>query len=299
MKRRLPVTIAAAICLLILFVTPILADALYTVKPGDTLFSIARQFNTTVQTLATANGLPNPNLIYVGQVLTIPDVSPTPTATTPPGGTPTPTPTSTNTYVVKAGDTLGLIAVRFGVTIQAIAAANNLTNINIIYVGQVLIIPGGIAPTATPTATPTAGPTTPPPTGTISYVVQSGDTLGRIALRYGTTIQAIMSANGLTNPNLIYVGQVLTIPVGSGGGTATPPPPVNSGSFELGGQTHGFGHVSQMQYAGMKWIKFQHKWSPGDDPAGLAGRINDAHANGFKVLISVTGAALFPAPRFD
>ncbi len=298
MKRRLPVTIAAAFCLLILFITPILADTLYTVKQGDTLFSIARQFNTSVQTLATANGLPNPNLIYVGQVLTIPDVNTTPTPTPPPGSTPTPTPTGNTIYVVRAGDTLGLIAARFGVTIQAIAAANNLANINIIYVGQSLIIPGVTGPG--PTATPTPGPTTPPPpppSGNISYVVQPGDTLGRIALRYGTTVQAIMTANGLTNPNLIYVGQVLTIPVGSGGGgTATPPPPVNTGSFELGGQTHGFGHVSQMQYAGMKWIKFQHKWSPGDDPAGLAGRINDAHANGFKVLISVTGAALFPSP---
>ena len=187
MKRRLPVTIAAALCLLILFVTPILADTLYTVKQGDTLFSIARQFNTTVQTLATANGLPNPNLIYVGQVLTIPDATSTPPPT---GGTPTPTPTSTGstTYIVKAGDTLGQIAARFGVTIQAIAAANNLPNINIIYVGQVLIIPGGTGPgpTATPPATPTPGPTTPPTTGTISYVVQSGDTLGRIALRSGT-----------------------------------------------------------------------------------------------------------------
>lgn len=286
MKRQIFVILAAAILSLLLFTAPALADSQYTVQQGDTLFSIARRFNSTVQAIAAANNIVNPNLIYPGQVLTIPDGVPG----TPPPATPPP-PTGSSTYIVRPGDTLGLIALRFGVTIQALAAANNISNINVIYVGQVLTIPGTVGPTPPPTTPP---PTTPPPPSgnTISYVVQPGDTLGKLAIRYGTTIQAIMAANGLSNPNLIYVGQVLQIPVGSGG----TPPPVVSGSFELGGQTHGFGHITEMKYAGMRWIKFQHKWSPGDDPAGLASRINDAHANGLKVLISVTGAALFPTP---
>lgn len=284
MKRRLPVTIAAAFCLLILFITPVLADTIYTVKQGDTLFSIARQFNTTVQVLTQANNLSNPNLIYVGQNLLIPDGVPTPVPTTPPGGTP-PAPTGT-IYTVRAGDTLGVIAARFGVSVQAIAAANNLVNINVIYVGQVLTIPGVASPGPTPT--PTATP--PPTTGNTTYIVRAGDTLGKIAIQFGTSIQALMTANNLGNPNLIYVGQVLII---SGGSSTNPP--VTGGSFEIGGQTHSLSHVSEMKFTGMKWVKFQHKWSLGDDPNVLAGRINDAHANGFKVLISVTGATLFPS----
>ena len=63
-----------------------------------------------------------------------------------------------------------------------------------------------------------------------------------------------------------------------------------AGQFELGGQTQTFAHPDQMRRAGMSWVKFQHKWSPGDDPSGaVGGRINDAHAQGFKVLLSIPG----------
>ncbi len=74
----------------------------------------------------------------------------------------------------------------------------------------------------------------------------------------------------------------------------TPAPVAGSiapGQFELGGQTQSFGHAAQMAAAGMTWVKFQHKWSPGDDPSGaVGGRIADAHARGFKVLLSIPGA---------
>ncbi len=76
---------------------------------------------------------------------------------------------------------------------------------------------------------------------------------------------------------------------------AAPPPPVavapvaNAG-FELGGQSHSFGNPQLMSQAGMNWIKFQHKWGPGDDPSAVAGRIQQAHANGFKVLLSIPGS---------
>lgn len=85
---------------------------------------------------------------------------------------------------------------------------------------------------------------------------------------------------------------------GGGGGSsaaAAPPPPVTAppvtnAGFELGGQSHSFGNPQLMSYAGMNWVKFQHKWGgPGDDPNGLAGRINQAHGNGFKVLLSIPG----------
>ena len=74
---------------------------------------------------------------------------------------------------------------------------------------------------------------------------------------------------------------------------APPPPvaaaPVTNAGFELGGQSHSFGNPQLMSYAGMNWVKFQHKWGPGDDPNAVAGPINQAHGNGFKVLLSIPG----------
>ncbi|MEW5986851.1 MAG: LysM peptidoglycan-binding domain-containing protein, partial [Chloroflexota bacterium] len=116
----------------------------------------------------------------------------------------------------------------------------------------------------------------------------------------GVTVQAIAQANNVANVNLIYVGQVLTIPGSSGSGstpppTPAPPPPGSSGSFELGGQTQSLAHPIQMTQAGMYWVKFQHKWNPGDAPDVVAGLVQSGKANGFKVLLSVTGATTYPA----
>ena len=121
----------------------------------------------------------------------------------------------TTIYIVGYGDTLARIAARFSTTVQEIAAVNGIYNVNLIYVGQQLVIPTGhYPPPPPPTPTPT-----PPPSGGY-YTVQPGDTLARIARWYGTTVQAIQQANGILNPNLIYVGMVLYIP------PSTPPPPV-------------------------------------------------------------------------
>lgn len=85
----------------------------------------------------------------------------------------------------------------------------------------------------------------------------------------------------------------------SGAAAAPPvaPPPVaavgNVGTFELGGQAAGM-PAGTMQYAGMKWVKKQHKWNPGDSPSAVAGLINDAHANGMKILLSIPGQ-LYPS----
>jgi LysM repeat protein len=116
-------------------------------------------------------------------------------------------------HVVQPGETLYAISLRYGVSASAIATANNLVNPNYIYAGQQLVIPGSYAP-----------PPAPPPSGNCSYVVKLGDTLSSIAWQHGTTVQALMSANGITNPNYIYAGQTLVIP-GCQGSTAPPPPP--------------------------------------------------------------------------
>jgi uncharacterized protein YraI len=93
-----------------------------------------------------------------------------------------------------------------------------------------------------------------------------------------------------------------TVPVTDASGTpgAAPPPaapaapaapvlPPMSAAFQLGGQTHGLDRPDAMRTAGMTWVKFQHKWTPGEDPSILSDRINRAHANGFRVLFSIPG----------
>jgi len=100
----------------------------HTVSFGDTLFSIAQANGVTVEAIAAANGLTYPYLIYVGQELVIPEAGEV-------------TPVAGQVYVVQYGDTLYSIASRFNTTPEAIAVANNLPDVNTIYIGQTLVIP--------------------------------------------------------------------------------------------------------------------------------------------------------------
>lgn len=158
----------------------------YTVRWGDTLFSIARRFGTTVQAIVAANNIVNPSLIRVGQVLCIP------------GGIQPPPPPQVCTYIVQWGDTLYRIALRYNTTIWELARMNNISTCCFnIYAGQRLLVP-------------CTGQTPPPPSE--CYVVQRGDTVFSLAIRWGTTVQAIAVRNNLANPNCIFVGQVLCRP---------------------------------------------------------------------------------------
>jgi LysM repeat protein len=239
--KRSRLTAVAAVLVLMLVTVALVSAATYIVQPGDTLWRISRQFGTTVDAIVRANNIPNPNLIYVGQVLEIPGVPSQTPPVVPPGPTTTPQPPP-----------------------------------------------------------PTVAPTQPPPTQT--YVVQPGDTLTRIAARFGTTVQALVQANNIVNPNLIFVGQVLVIP---GTGPVPPPPPIvptvpgatppPPSGFAFGGQSQTFANTLAMSDAGMGWIKYQHKWAPGDSAAEVGNIIDDHHALGWKVLISVTGETPYPA----
>jgi len=122
-------------------------------------------------------------------------------------------------YVVQSGDTLSGIAARYGTTITAIMDANSqITDPDLIYVGQVLRIPQS----------------TPAPSDYVEYVVQSGDTLSEIAARYGTTVSALMNANPqITDPDLIYVGQVLRIPQSTPDDTPTDDTPTDDDKPDL------------------------------------------------------------------
>jgi LysM repeat protein len=141
-----------------------------------------------------------------GEVKITPTVAPTstpvPTATptTVPTAIPTATPTTAvsgpRIHIVQPGENLFRIALHYGMTYTALAAANGIINPDLIYAGQRLIIPGE-APAK--------------PTERI-HVVQPGENLFRIALKYGTTVEAIALANNIRNVHLIYVGQRLRIP---------------------------------------------------------------------------------------
>jgi LysM repeat protein len=156
-----------------------------------------------------------------------------------------------------------------------------------------------------------------------TYTVQLGDSLSKIAAQFGTNYLVLADLNDLEDPYIVGLGQVLVVPGGSGApaappaestagqgqtalpaapaAPAAPPPPPAAppsygGSFEIGGQTQSFANRQLMKDVGMNWVKFQHKWAPGDSAGAVAGRIADAHNSGFKVLLSIPGAATYPAP---
>ncbi|WP_283574039.1 LysM peptidoglycan-binding domain-containing protein [Limosilactobacillus ingluviei] len=174
--------------------------ATYTVKAGDTLGQIAANHQTSVNQLVQLNKLANPNLIYVGQVLTIKQATSASQSTT---ATPA-KPASSATYTVKAGDTLSQIAANYGTSYQNLASLNHLSNPNEIYVGQTLKLQ---ATTNTSTQTTTSTPAASTNQGT--YTVKAGDTLSAIAAAHGTSYEVLAQANGISNPNEIYVGQTL------------------------------------------------------------------------------------------
>ena len=155
------------------------AGTTYTVRPGDTLSDIAAQYGTSWQHLAEINGIDDPDVIYPGQVLRIDSAAPAAAA-------------SAGSYTVQPGDNLSSIAFRYGTSVQAIASANGIANPDLIYPGQVLSLGGGTAHDSGH-----------------SYTVQSGDTLSGIAQSLGTSVQALASANGIANPDLIYPGQTI------------------------------------------------------------------------------------------
>lgn len=156
----------------------------YTVQSGDTLSGIAKQYNTTYKYLADLNGITNPNLIYVGQVLTISGVYTSNKNTE-----------SATTYTVKSGDCLSLIGKKLGVSWIDIANRNGIHSPYTIYPGQVLTLVKGSNTTS----------------GSQYYTVRSGDTLSRIALQHGTSYQTLAKLNGIKNPNLIYSGQSIRL----------------------------------------------------------------------------------------
>ncbi len=146
---------------------------IYTVKKGDSLWSIANANNTTVNELKSANNLSSNNL-SIGQRLIIPSKNNT---------------VDKITYTVKKGDSLWLIANRYNTTVDKIKSENNLKS-NTLSIGQVLVIPSS--------------------ENYITYTVQKGDSLWLIANKYNTTVDKLKKLNNLSSNNL-SIGQKLII----------------------------------------------------------------------------------------
>jgi LysM repeat protein len=265
----------------------------------------------------------------------------TPQATATKSATATATATATavsgTNYTVRAGDTLFRIAQRFNLTTAQLAAANGITNPNLIFAGQSLIIPTGsttpstptptattrpptsTAPTATATAAITATPsTTPVPGGT--YTVVRGDTLFKIAARNNTTVAELVRLNNLANPNLIFVGQVLTLPR-PGSGTATGSTSGSTGTPNAGLPAQAIPGVAfasgievfikgqdvnalstQAVQLGVEWVKIVVNWRELEPTKGTINFAElDAAVNAFsgadlKVLLTLTGAPDWARP---
>jgi peptidoglycan endopeptidase LytE len=164
-----------------------------TVVRGDTLRKIAERCGTTIYALRRANPyIGSGDLIYPDQLLLLP-------------GALVSGNNGYSTYIVMRGDTLKSLAVRFGTTIDVLASQNReITNINVIYEGQRLVVPTG-----------GSVPTTPPPASGQTYTVRRGDTLRIIAARFNTSVDAILKVNPqIVDPNRIYAGQVINLPAG-------------------------------------------------------------------------------------
>ena len=152
---------------------PVTGDYIvYTISKGDSLYSIAQKYNTTVNELIKYNNLSSTNL-KIGEQLLIPT-----------------TESKINTYTVKSGDSLYSIAKKYGVTVDELKKANGLTSNNL-SLNQKLVIPEA--------------------KGKIGYIVKSGDSLYSIAKKYNVTVDELKKANGLTT-NILTIGQELTIP---------------------------------------------------------------------------------------
>ena len=227
----------------------------YTVKRGDTLGQIAIEHDVSLADLIEANNISNPNLIHIGQVLVIPGEEGEPDVI----------------HVVKRGDTLRKIAANYGATVAGLAAVNDISNPNLIHIGQQIIISGsGSEGPAESAPAPSNefvrsgryaivrkgesvhdvarrfdlpveqiirangiinnviyantrlfadGPSyTIKSTGdeSTTYVVKAGDNLAKIAHRHGTSVSRLIDLNDISNPNLIRIGQKLTVPGGAG-----------------------------------------------------------------------------------
>lgn len=180
----------AVLCVPVLAVPPAQEGRIHIVQAGESLSEIAERYGVSVEAIAAANDIPDAHWIAAGQQLVIPSIH------ADPSNAPFLVPRA-----VQPGDTLTLIARRYRISPQALAQANHVVNPHLIHLGQTLFVPV-VGSSASP--------------GGRVYVVQPGDTLASIALRFDLSTWTVAAANGMPGPGVVYAGQRLLIPTGEG-----------------------------------------------------------------------------------
>ena len=183
--------------------------ATHIVRPGETLGLIAKNYGVDINALARANGISNAHFIYSWQELQIPSV----------GGQQAALPSARGAHIVRRGETLDSIAKLYGIALSDLMALNKVYGW--LYPGDKLAlpVPGQSAPASAsqPAASAGANQTAPatapasPASQPATHVIQPGETLFRIALRYGISVEALLQANGIEDPRYIHAGNVLHI----------------------------------------------------------------------------------------
>lgn len=267
----------------------------HVVRAGDTLYSIARQYNVTVDAIVQANNIPNPSVIYLGQVLIIPSSSSsTPLPEAPPlTATPsvTPGPGEEVIHTVQRGENLFRISRQYGTTVQAIMVLNNLVDPNVIYINQRLRIPVGA--TSVPAMT-----TTPATPGTAGALPQGP--------RGGGTTEAPPAVATTTTPvatTVTATPETATV-VAAETETATPPPatgPARNIPFSFGVHVELLGQdaatvADHVVTLGMEWVKQEIDWGEMEPTRGqvdfptLDTIVETLEGTGASVLLTVTNA---------
>ncbi|MBK9122977.1 MAG: LysM peptidoglycan-binding domain-containing protein [Chloroflexi bacterium] len=177
----------------------------YTVRYGDSLYSIALRYGVTVAELAEANDIEFTWRIDIGKVLVIPGLE------DPTGDVDVANPLVASApiqHTIRPGETLNAIATRYGVSVDLLMRANNITNPNLILYGQVLSIWTEASAAAETDAAAAVEASAPP----LMHTLRAGETLGAVATRYGVSLSALVAANNIANPNYVYAGTSLVIP---------------------------------------------------------------------------------------
>ncbi|AMA51638.1 MULTISPECIES: C40 family peptidase [Bacillus] len=162
------------------------------VKKGDTLWELSRKYDTTISKIKSENHLRS-DIIYAGQTLSINGKSTSSKSSSS---------SSSSTYKVKSGDSLWKISNKYGMTVSELKKLNGLKS-DLLRIGQVLKLKGSTSSSSSSSSKVSSSSTS-------TYKVKSGDSLSKIASKYGTTVSKLKSLNGLKS-DLIYAGQVLKV----------------------------------------------------------------------------------------
>ncbi len=161
---------------------------IYRIQAGDTYYSLAGLYNTSVAAIVSANPTVDPNRLRIGQAICLPARQPE-----------YPSCPEGNYYTIQAGDTFYAIATRYGISVDDLREANPYVDPDRLRVGQMICIPLAVAPVTCPT-------------GTISYTIQAGDTFYSLARKFRVSLDAMLQVNPGINPDALLIGQKICIP---------------------------------------------------------------------------------------